>query len=98
MRQRPFIDFGSDTKTRPTPAMRQAMANADCGDEAVLGAAFGALFVRGVSYGLVELMAIPAAFVCAGAASAAGSLVMARRATSTALPTEPTTLSLDEST
>jgi len=34
MRQRPFIDFGSDTKTRPTPAMRQAMANADCGDEA----------------------------------------------------------------
>jgi threonine aldolase len=32
--QRPFIDFGSDTKTRPTAAMRQAMANADCGDEA----------------------------------------------------------------
>ena len=34
MRQRPFIDFGSDTKTRPTPAMRRAMADADCGDEA----------------------------------------------------------------
>lgn len=31
---RAFIDFGSDTKTRPTPAMRQAMANAECGDEA----------------------------------------------------------------
>lgn len=31
---RPFIDFGSDTKTRPSAAMRQAMANAECGDEA----------------------------------------------------------------
>jgi threonine aldolase len=34
MATRVFIDFGSDTKTRPTPAMREAMANADCGDEA----------------------------------------------------------------
>ena len=31
---RPFVDLGSDTKTRPTAAMRQAMANAECGDEA----------------------------------------------------------------
>ena len=34
MDQRPFIDLGSDTKSRPTAAMRQAMANAPCGDEA----------------------------------------------------------------
>jgi threonine aldolase len=34
MATRAFIDFGSDTKTRPTPAMRQAMAHAECGDEA----------------------------------------------------------------
>ena len=34
MDQRPFIDLGSDTKSRPTAAMRLAMANAACGDEA----------------------------------------------------------------
>jgi threonine aldolase len=34
MSKREFIDFGSDTKTRPTPAMRKAMAEAECGDEA----------------------------------------------------------------
>ena len=28
-----FVDFFSDTKTRPTAAMRAAMANADVGDE-----------------------------------------------------------------
>lgn len=28
-----MIDFSSDTKTRPTPAMRQAMATAEVGDE-----------------------------------------------------------------
>jgi threonine aldolase len=28
-----FIDLYSDTKTKPTPAMRQAMANAEVGDE-----------------------------------------------------------------
>jgi threonine aldolase len=28
-----MIDFSSDTKTRPTPAMRAAMANAEVGDE-----------------------------------------------------------------
>src|SRR5688572_424656 len=30
----PYIDLCSDTKTRPTPAMRAAMANAEVGDEA----------------------------------------------------------------
>ena len=65
---------------------------------ALVGAVFGALFVLGVSYGLTELIAIPAAFVCAGAASAAGSLAMARRASPTALPPESRTLSLDETT
>jgi threonine aldolase len=31
---RPYIELFSDTKTRPTPAMRAAMANAEVGDEA----------------------------------------------------------------
>jgi threonine aldolase len=34
MHARAFIDFGSDTKTRPTAAMREAMARAEVGDEA----------------------------------------------------------------
>jgi len=28
-----FVDFFSDTKTRPTTAMRAVMANAEVGDE-----------------------------------------------------------------
>ncbi|HVF35670.1 MAG TPA: beta-eliminating lyase-related protein, partial [Candidatus Saccharimonadia bacterium] len=31
---RAYIDLFSDTKTRPTPAMRAAMASAEVGDEA----------------------------------------------------------------
>jgi threonine aldolase len=30
---RPVVDLRSDTVTRPTPAMRQAMANAEVGDD-----------------------------------------------------------------
>ena len=33
MSERPRIDLFSDTQTRPSPAMRQAMANAEVGDE-----------------------------------------------------------------
>ena len=29
----PFINMYSDTVTRPTPAMRQAIAEAECGDD-----------------------------------------------------------------
>src|SRR5579875_1615211 len=33
MMQRPTIDLRSDTVTRPTPGMRQAMAEAEVGDD-----------------------------------------------------------------
>lgn len=31
--KRPFIPLSSDTESKPTPAMRQAIANAEVGDE-----------------------------------------------------------------
>jgi hypothetical protein len=53
---------------------------------AVMGLLFGVLFVRGASYGALELIVIPITFVVASAASAAGSLALARRAAPVALP------------
>lgn len=50
------------------------------------GLLIGALFVRGVSYGWTELLAIPATFAAACAVCAAGSLAVARRALRRELP------------
>jgi len=53
---------------------------------AVGGLLLSALFVRGASLGLAELVVIPATFAAASAICASGSLALARRAVTRALP------------
>ncbi|MBY0491674.1 MAG: hypothetical protein K2R93_17680 [Gemmatimonadaceae bacterium] len=63
---------------------------------ALVGLMIGVLFVRGVDYRAVEVLAIPAGFVVASAASAAATLALARRAAPLALADDEASLLLED--